>query len=132
MNTAQADTLVKRITAVGPNAPSAAERQQLLRGLQTQCPEMAEPVQHQLIQQVDTLNRALVESKVHLEALRESHERLTKPPWLEATFCLALPDDQQRLSGCRAVGASFPWGRRWTSTCWNRATTCCSTVTRTS
>ena len=97
MNAAQADTLAKRITAVGPNAPSAAERQQLLRGLQGQCPEMAESVQQQLIHQVDNLNRAVVESKVHLEALRESHERLTKPPWLEATFCLALADEQQAL-----------------------------------
>jgi len=91
------EELVRGILATGDTAPSARERDRLMRMLREAHPDRVGPLQQQLVLLVDQLNRGLVEAQGGLAELMQLNERLTRPPWHLAVYHFALPDSQQAV-----------------------------------
>ncbi len=77
---------MNRVFDVGEQAPSIAEKQQLVQQLCAQSPEFAGAVMNMLVESIDRSRRSLVDARGSIEQLQTSLEKLTAPPWRVARF----------------------------------------------
>ncbi len=105
---------IEQLTDVGDDAPSIAEKCQLVEMIRSASPQLGTQLDRFLLEESVRLRRGLLEARVHQEKLQGVVEQLTALPWFAGTFLcpVATPHGQQALIA-QGNSQRSSWPGRW-------------------
>jgi proteasome-associated ATPase len=96
---------LNRVFDVGEQAPSLAEKQQIVQQLCLQSPEVASAVMNMLVENTDRGRRSLIDARDSIQQLQTALEKLTSPPWRVARFLRVAATSHGDFAQVRCGGA---------------------------
>lgn len=103
----EVQALIRRLAAVGADAPLVDEQLEILAALRARAPEAAVEIDQWLVQEVNRLRDGLLDAQEYQARLKEILKKLSFTPWHPATFLGAVVTD-----GGPAAAVAVPNGLR--------------------